>query len=113
MPCIKPVDKNSCQYCQNPTVKFGKTGIKQKYRCTSYKRTQLSTDQKNAYYPDTSADIASHVIEGCSIRSIARLLRICANTVLSHILHIARQAKRPIIRADRKYDVKRLCAKFK
>ncbi|HWZ03770.1 MAG TPA: IS1 family transposase [Mucilaginibacter sp.] len=108
MPCIKAVDNKNCQYCQSPTVKFGKAGAIQRYRCKNCKRTQIYTYQKNAYKPGTNADIASHVVEGCGIRSIARLLHIAAGTVLYRIQKIADSIKKPVIMMEKIYEVDEL-----
>ena len=107
-PCIKAVDNKACQYCQSPTVKFGKTGIAQRYRCKSCKKTQLHTYRKNAYSPGTNANIVSHLVEGCGIRSIARLLHIAAGTVLCRIQKIADSIKKPAISMEKTYEVDEL-----
>jgi transposase-like protein len=50
----------------------------------------------NACYAGISANIASLLIEGCGIRSIARLLTISAVTVLKQIKKIAGAVKKPM-----------------
>ncbi len=107
-PCIKVVDNKNCQYCQSPTVKFGKVGVKQRYLCKSCKKTQVISYQKNAYKPGVNTSIANHVKEGCGVRSIARLLGISANTVVHQIKRIADSIKKPIILTGRTYEVDEL-----
>src|SRR5665213_3411862 len=108
MPCIKAVDNKDYQYCQSPTVKFGKTSDMQRYRCKSCKKTQINTYQKNAYKPGINANIAAHLVEGCGVRSIARLLHISAGTVLYRIQKIAASIKKPAILMERSYEVDEL-----
>ena len=85
MPCIKAVVNVNCQYCRGLTIKFGKAGTAQRYRCKNCKRAQLQRYVKYAYKASVNSNIAAHVKEGCSIRSIARLLKISAGTVLKRI----------------------------
>ena len=95
MPCIKVVVNISCQYCQKLTIKFGKLGARQRYRCKNCSRTQLLEYINQAYKAGVNSNIASHVKEGCGIRSISRLLNISAGTVLSRIKSIADSIKKP------------------
>ena len=76
MKCIKVVVIVNCQYCQGLTIKFGKVGSKQCYRCKSCKKTQLQAYAKHAYKSSVSLNIAVHVKESCGIRSISRFLNI-------------------------------------
>ena len=76
MPCIKEVGNLKCQYCQSETIKFGKTGNKQRYRCKTCNKIQLAVYKKRAYANHINSEIVAHVKEGCGIRSIARLLHI-------------------------------------
>jgi len=108
MPCIKAVVNVNCQYCQGLTIKFGKTGAKQRYRCKNCRKIQLNTYIKHAYKPSTNSNIAAHIKEGCGIRSIARLLNISAGTVLKRIKSIADCIKKPIISTGRIYEVDEL-----
>ena len=52
MPCYRVVDHISCRYCQGITVKFGKIGASQRYRCKICRKIQLSSYKKHAYAAD-------------------------------------------------------------
>jgi len=108
MLCIKEVVIVNCQYCQGATIKFGKTGMSQRYRCKSCKKIQLNKYKSKAYKACISFEIAAHVKEGCGIRSIARLLNISAGTVLSRIKTIADTIKKPAISIGQDYEVDEL-----
>ena len=103
MLCIKTVVNINCQYCQSETIKFGKAGWAQWYRCKNCKKPQLHLYKKHAYKASVNLDIAAHIKEGCGIRSIARLLGISAGTVLSRIKRIADSIKKfrcPTVTSD-------------
>jgi insertion element IS1 protein InsB len=108
MLCIKAVVNKKCQYCGGLTIKFGKAGTVQRYRCKSCNRTQLQSYVKHAYKASVNSNIAAHVKEGCGIRSIARLLKIVAGTVLKRIKTIADCIKKPVISTGRIYEVDEL-----
>jgi len=59
MLCIKEVVNIKCQHCQSETIKFGKTGNKQRYRCKNCKKIQLSTYKKHAYEASINSDIVA------------------------------------------------------
>ncbi|MEO8886665.1 MAG: IS1 family transposase [Mucilaginibacter sp.] len=108
MSCIKIVVISNCPYCQGVTIKFGKAGIGQRYRCKICKSISLDTYINKACHPSISKSIINHVKEGCGIRSIARLLNISANTVLTRIKNIADKIKKPIISIGKTYEVDEL-----
>jgi IS1 family transposase len=62
----------------------------------------------NACEISINQSIADHVKESCGIRSIARLLKISTNTVLSRIKTIADSITKPVITIGRKYEVDEL-----
>lgn len=108
MKCYKIVDHVNCKYCQNVTVKFGKSNGVQRYRCKACKKIQLTTYKSQAYALSINPAIAAHVKEGCGIRSIARLLNISTTTVISRIQKIADSIKKPAISTGRVYEVDEL-----
>ena len=108
MPCIKTVVNINCQYCQEPSIKFGKTGTSQRYRCKSCKKIQLNNYERKAFKACINGDIAAHVKEGCGIRSIARLLNISAGTVLRRIKIIADSIIKPSITIGKVYEMDEL-----
>ena len=106
--CIKIVVNKNCHYCSNTTIKFGKTGDRQRYRCKSCKKTQIVSYTNRAYKPLTNSYIISHITEGCGIRNIARLLGISPNTVIRRIKTIASNIKKPAIVTNKVYEVDEL-----
>jgi insertion element IS1 protein InsB len=108
MLCIKEVVNINCQYCHGPTIKFGKNGISQRYRCKSCKKIQLSKYERKAYKACINFDIVAHVKEGCGVRSISRLLNISVNTVLKRIKMVADTIKKPAISIGQDYEVDEL-----
>ena len=108
MPCIKEVGNINCQYCQSETIKFGNADGNQRYRCKKCRKIQLASYKNCAYRASVNPDIVAHVKEGCGIRSIARLLRISANTVLRRIKSIANGIKKPMIPMRGIYEVDEL-----
>jgi insertion element IS1 protein InsB len=107
MSCIKTVVEK-CRYCQGQTIKFGKTGDSQRYRCESCKKTQLKHYANQACGLNINPSIAAHVKEGCGIRSIARLLHISATTVISRIQKIAGEIKKPPVITSGVYEADEL-----
>jgi len=106
--CIKVVVNINCNYCHALTIKFGKVGDKQRYRCKNCKRTQLQEYLKHAYKSSVSSDLAAHVKEGCGIRSIARLLHISTGTVIRRIKSIADGIQKPMTTTGRVFEVDEL-----
>jgi len=106
--CIKTVVNKNCHYCSGTTIKFGKPGNSQRYRCKSCKKTQIANYTNKAYKPHTNSYIISHITEGCGIRNIARLLGISPNTVIRRIKIIASSIKKPAIITNKVYEVDEL-----
>jgi len=90
-------------------VKNGKTYGKQRYLCKSCKRYFVDTYTYNAYKKETDTEIKDHVKEGCGIRSISRLLKISATTVLKRIVQIARAIPKPVISIGKEHELDELC----
>lgn len=106
--CIKTVVNKNCRYCLGTTIKFGKIQNQQRYRCKSCNRTQMGSYLNQAYISDINIHIINHVIEGCGIRSIARLLNISPNTVIKRIKIIAGSIRKPPIVTNQIYEVDEL-----
>lgn len=89
----------TCKYCNNLCIKYGKQkNNQQRYRCKKCHKTQQFAYTKQAYGKiDINRWIAQLVIEGCGIRSIARLLRLSVNTVLKRIMQVASSIKKPMV----------------
>ncbi|MDB5002081.1 MAG: transposase [Mucilaginibacter sp.] len=108
LPCIKIVVVINCPYCQGMPIKFGKTGTRQRYRCIACKRVFMNTYINKACCASINNHIVNFLKEGCGIRSIARLLSISINTVISRIKSIANSVIRPIIANGRIYEMDEL-----
>jgi insertion element IS1 protein InsB len=97
-----------CHYCKGPTIKFGKAGNIQRYRCKTCRKTQLHGYKKQAYQASTNSFIVTLLKEGLGIRSIARVLKIAVGTVIKRIKLIAAGVKLPVISTGRVYEVDEL-----
>jgi insertion element IS1 protein InsB len=94
-----------CNTCKGNTYLHGKTPAgKQRYKCKNCNATFIN---KYSYqsYEVSDRQIISLLIEGCGIRSIARLLCICCGTVLKRILTIAKSIAKPAIAMNKAYEV--------
>lgn len=105
--CIKRVGGTEiCKYCNNNLIKYGKSSAnKTRYHCKSCKRTQVENYSYKAYSSDLNKNIISLTKEGAGIRSIARLLEISTNTLLSRLILIAKTIKQPTIVKGRMFQV--------
>src|SRR5882757_6803826 len=95
--CTKYVGYNvECSICKAGTYRHGRTITgKQRYKCKTCNKTFIKDYTYQSYIiPDNT--VTALVKEGCGIRSIARLLRICCTTVLKRILSIAKNIPKPI-----------------
>lgn len=109
--CIKGVGKDFviCTSCSRQCIKNGysKSG-KQRFRCSSCGKSYLSLYTHNAYKHGVNCFIQEYLKEGCGIRSIARLLKISANTVLRRITCIAEAIEKPTMFMGKEYEVDEL-----
>lgn len=108
-------EDRKCNYCNGDLIKHGTTkgGNKTRYRCKSCKRTQVSDYTYAAYNKDLNTHIVSLLKEGVGIRSMARLLSMSQNTVLSRIKEIAATIEEPILSIGKEYEVDELCTFIK
>ena len=80
-----------CKYCNHPCVKAGVRKKKiQTYRCKHCKKYQQQNYSNQAYLLSTNKSVVSLLIEGISIRGIARVSRISITTVIKRIKGIAK-----------------------
>lgn len=95
--CIKCVDGiNACIYCSAKLVKNGFTKAnKQRYKCKNCKKSVVEKYSYNAYFSYINDQIKLLLVEGLGIRSIARVLKISAGTLLKRIITIANNIKLP------------------
>jgi IS1 family transposase/transposase-like protein len=86
----------NCKYCSSACVKAGvrSTGV-QKFQCRGCKKYQQKTYRKNAYLLEINHNIVRLLIEGVSIRGIARVLKIAIRTVIQRIKKMARLINKP------------------
>ena len=95
--CIKPVVGHKiCLKCKNYMIKHGKSSEEnQRYRCKKCNYTQVEKYRYKSYESNVNSDIKTLTKEGCSIRSIGRILGITPMTVIRRILRIANELERP------------------
>lgn len=86
-----------CIYCNHACVKAGlqRTGV-QKYRCKSCKRYQQGEYKSFACHPSCNEKVRALLVEGISLRGIARLLQITLKAVMDKIRRIGRAIQKPI-----------------
>ncbi|MBL7705484.1 MAG: IS1 family transposase [Taibaiella sp.] len=99
-----------CPYCFSHCINHGSSSSGNKrYRCKSCKRTHSKVYTLNACKQSIAEKVTSLLKEGCGIRSIGRILRISAVTVLRKIKAIAKQLKKPLISFGKEYEMDELC----
>lgn len=100
------MEKVNCKKCNGIAVKNGFQGKKQRYKCKlCQKKFQLDFAYK-AYSINTNNSITTLLKEGCGIRSIARILSISKNTVLSRIISICQKLKaKPLLQKGCCYEM--------
>jgi len=109
-----PQHGGACAYCNGACTKYGKSQSgNQRYRCKSCGRTQVENYKYLAYEAGVNLRIKSYLKEGCSIRGIARLLRIGISTVLRKILHISGAIKKPVTSLGKEYEMDEMCTYVK
>lgn len=103
-----------CPYCSGVCIRFGKsvTG-NQRLCCKKCKRTHSGLYSYLACKKGTDVSITEHVKEGCGIRSIARLLKISATTVLKRIVRISTMITKPFIVLGKDYELDEMCTYVK
>ncbi|TJY34837.1 IS1 family transposase [Pontimicrobium aquaticum] len=85
-----------CKYChQANTIKKGKRNNLQRYYCKDCKGYFQNNYSYKAYNSKTNELIKNLLKEGCGIRSISRIINISTKTVLSRMLKVSNQIKRP------------------
>ena len=109
--CIKCVDGiNTCIYCCGKLVKNGiSEAKKQRYKCKNCKKSVVEKYSYNAYFSYINDQIKLLLVEGLGIRSIARVLKISAGTLLKRIITIANNIKLPKATPKCIYEIDELC----
>ena len=105
--CIKCVDGiNACIYCSAKLVKNGFTKAKkQRYKRKNCKKSVVEKYSYNAYFSYINDQIKLLLVEGLGIRSIARVLKISAGTLLKRIITIANKIKLPKATPKSTYEI--------
>ncbi len=98
--------KNNCVH--EHKIRYGKSNGRQRFRCKVCSKTWLEAYRYNAYKTNTNRKIAVLTKEGCGIRSIARILKITANTILKRIKQIANTLQQPVISKYKEYAIDEL-----
>lgn len=103
--CIKR-SVMKCNYCRNSCIKAGKQrNGTQKWYCKQCLKYQQEYYSNKAYKENINSQIIALLKEGCGIRSIGRLLKISATTVIRRIKGISKAIKSPIIKMYKEYEV--------
>lgn len=104
---------NPCPHCLQASIKNGKTkNGKQRYRCKHCKKSFITNYTYRAYEV-TDQYLQKILIEGCGIRSIARILTISLSTVLKRIRSIASKITKPPIIQNKEYELDEICTYIK
>ena len=108
--CIKRVGKIICTDCDGHIIKYGKSKCgKQRYQCKGCRKVFIEDYTYEACNTKTNNNIIRLTKEGCGIRSIARLLKICCRTVQNRILDYCSLLNKPVALLNQTYEVDELC----
>lgn len=100
------MDKVFCPKCNGRAVKNGFQSSRQRYKCRFCKNKFQTSYKYQAYADSTNTSIVLLLKESCGIRSIARILSISKNTVLTRILSIAKNVKpKPLLKQGCSYEM--------
>lgn len=92
--------------CNGRAVKNGFQSSRQRYKCRFCKNKFQTSYKYQAYADSTNTSIVLLLKESCGIRSIARILSISKNTVLTRILSIAKNVKpKPLLKQGCSYEM--------
>jgi insertion element IS1 protein InsB len=95
-----------CKYCQHPCLKSGrqKNNV-QRFYCRGCRKYQQSSYTYKACHSEADQKICTYVKESCGIRSISRIMRISATTVIRRIRKIARDTAKPYQVKGKEYEM--------
>lgn len=105
--CSRVSDEHRMCSCGSTNIiknGFTKTH-KQQYYCKSCCKRFIAFYSYKAYRNSINTNIVQLLKEGVGIRSMARLLKISATTVIKRIIRLARELELPIIVKGRTYEV--------
>lgn len=99
-----------CQYCSGKCHKADKQrNGTQKWKCLNCYKHQQQHYKRKAYRPETDDQIKRLLKEGLGIRSMARLLEISPNTVMSRSITISNVVEKPHSSLSKVYEMDELC----
>jgi insertion element IS1 protein InsB len=95
-----------CQDCKAMCIKWGKqVNGKQRYYCKHCKRHQQSQYRYQACEKDIEEKIIMYKKESCGIRSISRIMKISASTVMKKIVEISKKVQKPTMIKGKEYEM--------
>ncbi|MEC3880219.1 IS1 family transposase [Parapedobacter sp. 10938] len=98
----------ACKNCNTPSIKYGTINNKQRYRCKQCHKTFVKEYSYPAYTIQNH-QIKTLLVEGCGMRSIARILHIAVSTVLRRIINLAASISKPILSYHKEYEMDEMC----
>ena len=99
----------NCKYCNQTCIKKGWYKTKQRYQCKCCNKYQLFVYKYEREKIDTS-QIVLFTIEGMSISSIARIMKVSKTTVQRRLLVAANKLQKPNTQETaQEYEVDELC----
>lgn len=99
----------NCKYCNHTCIKKGWYKTKQRYQCKSCNKYQLLIYKYEREKINTS-QIVLLTIEGMSISSISRIIKVSKTTVMRRILEASQQLSKPVINESKQeYEVDEMC----
>jgi insertion element IS1 protein InsB len=94
-----------CKYCKHLCQKAGTQNKNQRFYCKSCNKYQQKVYIYIAYKADTDRQISMFVKESCGIRSISRIMKISATTVIKRIKEIAKKTEKPYVMKGKEYEM--------
>lgn len=85
---IMALEAIKCPHCNEveSVIRHGTTEKgTQRYRCYSCKKSFLQNYSYRAHLPEVKAQISQMAMNGNGVRDTARVLKVCQNTVISHL----------------------------
>lgn len=100
------MEKMFCPKCNGTAVKNGFQSKTQRYKCKLCQNKFQTNYKYQAYVGTINASIITLLKESCGIRSIARILSISKNTVLTRIISIGEELKpKPLLEKGCSYEM--------
>jgi insertion element IS1 protein InsB len=95
-----------CNYCKEECIKWGKQiNGKQKYHCKNCRKSMQSNYKYKACEIGIEEKIILYKKESCGIRSISRIMKISASTVMKKVIEISKKVEKPMIVKGKEYEM--------